>query len=134
MSERRVHSLLGFLVIFDVTLTLWAFAFPELWFHVFHGVPYDDPEAFLRRCGANWAAFALVQLIAFLRWRRAPVWLALVAGVRLSDIFTDLTYVLMAHDTTWFAKLTLAPMAVCNLLLGVVLLKAYRSRVTGAIW
>lgn len=64
MSERRVHSLLGFLVIFDVTLTLWAFAFPELWFRVFHGVPY----------------------------------------------------------------------AVCNLLLGVVLLKAYRARVAGPIW
>jgi hypothetical protein len=26
----------------------------------------------------------------------------------LSDIFTDVTYVLVARDTTWFARLTLA--------------------------
>ena len=59
MSERRVTALLGFLVAFDVTLTTWAFGFPELWFTVFHGTAYDDPQGFLRRCGANWAAFAV---------------------------------------------------------------------------
>ena len=56
MSEKRTHALLIFLVAFDVTLTIWAFGFPDLWFKVFHGIGYDDPQGFLRRCGANWAA------------------------------------------------------------------------------
>lgn len=30
MKERRVHILLGFLVVFDVTLTVWAGLFPDL--------------------------------------------------------------------------------------------------------
>jgi hypothetical protein len=126
MSERRVQSVLGFLVAFDVTLVVWAFLFPDLWFKAFHGIGYDDPQGFLRRCGANWAAFALCQAIAFVRWRADPMWLAVVAGVRLSDIFTDLTYSLVARDTTWFAKATLPPMSLVNLLLGLYLIRAYR--------
>jgi hypothetical protein len=126
VTERRVHGLLGFLVAFDVVLTTWAFVFPDLWFKAFHGVGYDDPEGFLRRCGANWAAFALCQAIAFVRWRRDPMWLAVVAGVRLSDIFTDLTYSIFAHDLTWFAKATLAPMSLINLAFGWYLIRAYR--------
>ena len=121
--------MLGFLVAFDATLVTWASAFPQLWFTVFHGTQYDDPQGFLRRSAANWAAFLLLQIIAFVRWRRDSVWLAVVAGVRLSDIFTDVTYVLVARDTTWFAKLTLAPMSLTNLLIGLFLLDAYRQRV-----
>lgn len=128
MTERRVHAVMGFLVLFDVTLTTWAFAFPQLWFAAFHGTPYNDPQGLFRRTGANWAAFALCQAIAFVRWRRDAVWLAVIAGVRLSDIFTDVTYVLAAHDTTWFARLTLAPTSIANLLLGLYLLRAYRWR------
>jgi hypothetical protein len=128
-TERRVHGLLVFLVLFDATLVVWSMAFPQLWFDAFHGVPYDDPQGFLRRCGANWAAFLLCQAMAVRRWRRDAVWLAIVAGVRLSDIFTDVTYVLVARDTTWFARLTLAPTSLANLLFGLFLLRAYRWRV-----
>jgi hypothetical protein len=128
MTESRVRGLLGFLVVFDVTLTVWALAFPALWFTVFHGTPYDDPQGFLRRCGANWAAFALFQLIALVRWRRDAVWLAVVAGLRLGDIFTDATYVFVAHDTTLFARLTLLPTSIANLGIGLYLLRAYRWR------
>jgi hypothetical protein len=127
MSEKRVHALLIFLVAFDVTLTVWAFGFPDLWFKVFHGVGYDDPQGFLRRCGANWAAFALCQAIAVFRWKKDRMWLAIVAGARLSDIFTDVTYVLVARDTTWFAKATLAPTSLANLLIGLQLIRAYRG-------
>ncbi len=132
-TERRIHGLLVFLVLLDVVLTTWALVFPQLWFTVFHGVPYDDPQGYLRRCGANWAAFLLVQSIALVRWRRDAVWLALVAGVRLSDIFTDVTHSFVAHDTTLFAKLTLAPMSLGNLLFGLFLLRAYRWRTATAI-
>jgi hypothetical protein len=127
MNEKRTHALLIFLVAFDVTLTTWAFAFPDLWFKVFHGVGYDDPQGFLRRCGANWAAFAVCQAIAVARWKKDRMWLAIVAGVRLSDIFTDVTYVLVARDTTWFAKATLAPTSLANLIIGLKLMSAYRG-------
>lgn len=127
-TASRVQGLLAFLVLFDLVLVVWAGAFPDLWFTVFHGVPYNDPEGFLRRCAANWAAFLLFQAIAARRWKSDPVWLAVVAGVRLSDIFTDLTYVFVAHDTTLFARLTLAPMSVVNLMMGLFLIDAYRQR------
>jgi hypothetical protein len=127
-TERRIQALLTFLVGLDLVLTTWALALPQLWFTVFHGTAYDDPQGFLRRCGANWAAFLLCQTIALVHWRRDPVWLAVVAGVRLSDIFTDVTYSFVAHDTTLFAKLTLAPMSLGNLLFGLFLLRAYRAR------
>jgi hypothetical protein len=126
-SEGRVRGLLWFLVLFDATLVTVAMGFPGLWFTVFHGTAYDDPEGFLRRCGANWAAFFLLQAIALVRWKRDPVWLAVVAGARLGDVFTDVTYVLFARDATLFAKLTLPPMLVCNALFGLFLLRAYRS-------
>jgi hypothetical protein len=128
-TERRIQGLLVFLVLLDTTLVIWALGFPQLWFTAFHGIAIDDPQGFLRRCGANWAAFLLCQIIALVRWRRDPVWLAVVAGVRLSDIFTDVTLVLVAHDTTTFARLTLAPMSLGNLLFGLFLLRAYRERV-----
>ncbi len=132
-TERRVHGLLGFLVLFDLTLVVWSFGFPQLWFTVFHGTAYDDPEGLLRRCGANWAAFLACQAIAFVRWKRDAVWLAVIAGVRLSDIFTDVTYTFVARDTTWFAKLTLPPMSLCNLLFGLFLLRAYRWRMASKV-
>lgn len=124
-NPRALDRALSFLVLFDVTLTTAAFFFPDFWFAVFHGVPYEDPQGFLRRCGANWAAFALFQAIARARWKQAPYWLAVIAGVRLSDIFTDLVYYFFAEDTTWFADLTLPTMGLVNLALGLYFLRAY---------
>ena len=128
-TERRVQALLGFLILFDAVLTTCAFVFPELWFQIFHGTPYADPQGYFRRAGASWAAFLLLQVVAVNRWKRDAVWLAIIAGVRLSDIFTDVSNVFLAHDTTWFAKLTLVPTSICNLLFGVFLLRAYRWRI-----
>ncbi len=124
---RWIDAVLGALVVFDVALTVWAVAFPSLWFEAFHGVPYDDPQGFLRRCGANWAAFALVQAVARLRWKRQPHWLAVVAGVRLSDVFTDWTYLYVARDVTAFARGSLVLMSPGNLLLGLFFLGCYRK-------
>ena len=42
----------------------------------------------------------MAQAIALIRWRRRPVWLAVVAGVRFSDLFTDLSYVLVVPILT----------------------------------
>jgi hypothetical protein len=123
-----ITPLLAGLVLFDATLTVWAFAFPQLWFDAFHGVAYVDPEALLPRMGAQWGAYFLLQLIALIRWRRESWWLVIVAGVRLSDAFTDLTYVAMARDLTWFAKATLPAMGPINALIGWLLLRAWLRR------
>ena len=113
----------------DVVLTIWAGFFPDLWFQAFHGVPYEghDPEGFLRRCAANWAAFALVQGIACVRWRREPVWIAVVAGARPGDVFTDLVYWFFATHRTVFAHATLPFVWAVNLGLGGWLLRRYAA-------
>jgi hypothetical protein len=132
-TVRRVHALLAFLVFFDATLTTWAFFFPQRWFDAFHGVAYVDVEALVPRMAANWAAFFLVQLIALLRWRRESWWLLVVAGVRLSDVFTDLTYFALAKDLTLFARLTLPGMGPINALMGWYLIRAWRQLGGGAV-
>lgn len=124
---RRASTLLAGLFVFDVTLVTLAGFFPGVWFAVFHGVPYVDPQGFLRRCAANWAAFALLQGIAFARWTRSPRWLAIVAGVRLSDIFTDWTYLAFSQDLTWFGRIGLALSSPMNVVCGFALLSLHAS-------
>ena len=121
----RVRALLVSLTAFDLLLVIWVFALPDVWWAVFHGVERVDPQHLLQRMGANWAAFFVFELIATLRWRRAPHWVLVVAGVRLSDIFTDVTYVIACDDATWFAWATLPLMSFTNLLMGLWLLAAW---------
>src|SRR2546423_577287 len=90
---------------------------------VFIGVPFGP----VRGPGAIRAAFALIQGIALARWRASPRWLAIVAGVRLSDIFTDWTYFAFAHDLTWFGRVALALSAPMNVVAGVLLLRLHAS-------
>lgn len=125
-TGRRVRALLVSLTLFDLGLVIWAFLLPDLWWWAFHGVERVDPQHLLQRMGANWAAFFLMQLLATIHWRRAPFWILVVAGVRLSDIFTDVTYVILCHDATWFAWATLPLMSLTNLLIGLWLIKAWR--------
>lgn len=125
-TGRRVRALLVSLTLFDLLLVVWVFALPDLWWSVFHGVPRVDPQHLLQRMGANWAAFFLFELVATLRWRRETFWILVVAGVRLSDIFTDVTYVILCDDATWFAWATLPLMSFLNLLMGLWLLRVWR--------
>ena len=125
---KQVYGVLGALVLLDVVLSLWVFISPELWFTAFHGVPYEDPQGLLPRMGANWSAFALFQILALLRWHKDRWWLAVVAGIRLSDIFTDWTYLACCGDITWFGQISLAVTSPMNLLVGLWLLKVFRGR------
>ena len=120
-----ITATLVYLVLFDLVLVTWVFTAPELWFTVWHGVPGDDSAGFLKRCGANWAAFLLFQSIALWRWKREPWWLVVVAGVRLSDIFTDLTVSMVAHDLTWTGAVLLPAGSLMNLVLGSWLICAW---------
>ncbi len=128
---RQIDGYLLFLVVLDVTLSTVAFFFPQLWFDLFHGVPYVDPQGYLRRCAANWTAFALFQAIALARWRRSPHWLAVVAGIRLSDIFTDWTYLWFCQDITFFGRASLFVVSPANLWLGWQFLR-FHGRASGS--
>jgi len=84
----------------DVVLPVLATLHPQWWFDVLHvGVTADAMDlALLHRAAAQWVAFAVLQIIALVRWRRWPDWLLLVAGARTSDWLTDLTYFATAPD------------------------------------
>lgn len=127
-SDTRVNVVLVLLVLLDLTLVPWAFIWPDTWFEVWHGVPRVDPQAFLARCGANWLAFLLLQVVALWRWRRETFWLAVVAGVRLSDVFTDLTISLAAQDVTLAAQILFPLTGLGNAAVGILLIRSYRLR------
>ena len=78
-----IYVLLAFLVILDLVLSVTCLLFPDTWFMTFHDMPYADrdPAGLLKRTGAVWVAFTVLQLIAFFRWEKAPWWLVLIAGV-----------------------------------------------------
>lgn len=124
---KKTRGILVALILLDVAIAIVALFFPAFWFKVFHDAPYIDPQGFLRRCGANWLAFALIQAIALFRWEKRPYWLAVVAGVRFSDMFTDWAYLWFSSSITIFGRISLFIISPLNLLLGLYLLKAYKK-------
>src|ERR1700712_5027081 len=101
---------------------------PNLWFQLFHTVaPTVLETAFLRRAGGQWAAFALAQALALWRWQREPVWLPLVAGVRFSDLFTDISYIVAVPSLTTLGWWLLTPPPILNLIGVVIMLLGYRQ-------
>jgi hypothetical protein len=125
---KRVSLILGSLIALDLVLSVWGFFLPRLWYSFFHGAPYIDPQALLYRCAANWLAFLVLQVIALVRWRKDPMWLAIVAGCRLGDALTDVTCLALANSTTVFAWIAFPLAGIGNLLVGVSLLGAYSRR------
>jgi hypothetical protein len=128
--ERRLRMLiLIFLwaaLLEDTLLFLMSWFAPNLWFKVFHAsVPAGLEVAFLRRCGGQWAAFALAQSITLWRWRKQPIWLPITAGVRFSDLFTDISYILAAPSLTPIGWMLLLPPPFLNLLGVIILLRGY---------
>ncbi len=112
----------------DATIFALSWFRPELWFHLLHHAdPVGFDVALLRRAGGQWAAFALVQAIALLRWRTQPLWLVIVAGARISDFFTDLSYIASVPSLTTFGWATLTPPAFLNVAFAVTMMVAYRQ-------
>ena len=114
------------LVILDVVLAILAIGYPQTWFDLFHGAPYVDPQGLLLRTGALWAAFALWQFVAFLCWRSQPYWLPLVAGIRLTEVFSDWTYLWVAESITWYGRVGLFLAPPGNVVFAIALIWAYR--------
>lgn len=111
----------------DVVICTLAWSDPGLWFSFFHdAAPQGLEVALLRRAAGQWAAFALAQALALIFFRKEPVWFAIMAGIRLSDIFTDLFYMLSAQPITTHGWLVLAPLPLVNAAGVFLLLRCHR--------
>lgn len=117
-TRTLVYVILGFLIILDIVLSTTCLFFPEQWYKFFHNAAYIDPQGLLRRTGAVWVAFSLLQIIAFFRWEKAPWWLVLIAGVRLTELFSDWTYIYFAESITTLGKIALFIAPPKNLIFG----------------
>ena len=121
---------LGGALALDVTIAVLAWTGPELWFRLLHETaPTPLEVALLRRSAGQWAAFALAQALTLALWRRRPEWLAVAAGVRFSDLATDLSYILVAPFLTPLGWACLLPPAPLNLIGFFVLLRCHRLAV-----
>jgi hypothetical protein len=116
----------------DITIFAISWIAPQVWFHLFHNSTGGALEiALLRRSGGQWLAFALGQALTLWLWRRRPEWLAVAAGIRLSDLFTDLSYLIAAPSLTLFGRMLFPIFPILNLVGVVIFLKAYQQAVSG---
>ena len=123
MIDRRLKTLiviyLSLATVEDTVIFLLAWLAPDLWFRLFHaGVPAGLGQ---------WAAFALAQAITLWRWPKNPVWLAVSAGIRFSDLFTDVSYILAVPSLTPLGWMLLTPPPFLNAIGVVILLRGYRQ-------
>jgi hypothetical protein len=133
LNRAQVNGFLFLLVVLDVVLSAIAIGYPDRWFQLMHAMPYDDPAGLLRRTGATWIAFVLIQAIALVRWQRRPYWLAVVAGVRFTELFSDWTTLIAAKQMTLGGTLGLLISPPANLIFGVVLISTYLRLQRGPI-
>jgi hypothetical protein len=70
--------------------------------------------------------FGVLQAVALARWKSEDVWLAVVAGARLSDVLTDWSYLYFSSHITPLGAVGLIAAGPLNLVAGVYLLGAYR--------
>jgi hypothetical protein len=130
--DRRLRTLiviyLSVATVEDTVLFLLAWLAPDLWFRLFHaGVPAGLETALLRRSAGQWAAFALAQAITLWRWPKDPVWLAVSAGIRFSDLFTDVSYILAVPSLTTLGWVLLTPPPFLNAIGVAILLRGFRQ-------
>jgi hypothetical protein len=133
LNRAQVNVLLVALVVLDVVLSTTALWFPGHWSQTFHGLPYVDPAGLLRRTGAVWVAFTLLQAIAVFRWQNQPYWLPLIAGVRLTELFSDWVTIAAAQQMTTLGTLGLVISPPANLLFGLILISTYQRLKTGPL-
>jgi hypothetical protein len=132
MIERRLKTViviyLWAALVEDTVIFVMAWLAPDTWFRIFHaGVPAGLEIALLRRSAGQWAAFALAQAITLWRWPKDPAWLAVSAGVRFSDLFTDVSYILAVPSLTTLGWIVLVPPPFLNLVGVVIMLRGYRQ-------
>ena len=109
----------------DLALAALAIVWPGLWFRVIHGAPRVDPEHMLTRIGVLWLTFAIFHLVAWFLWKSRPYWLAIVAGMPLSEIFADLSWMLAADHMTVLGRVVLSLAGPANLFLAIFFVRSY---------
>lgn len=125
-TGRRISLMLWAMVAFDAALASIAFICPDSWFDFFHASPYVDPQGLLPRTGASWAMFAVLQMVAALRWKYEPSWLFAIGAIRASDVATDWTYLIFSTQLTPLGTVSLACASPLNLILVIVFWKYWR--------
>jgi hypothetical protein len=123
--EKAVPIVIGVLVVMDGVLGALILISGDTWYDLVHGTDYVDPQAALKRTGALWIGFAIVQAIAFLRWRQGVHWLMILAGIRFGDVLSDWIYWADAEDHTWLGHVGLLLASPGNLLIGLFFYRAY---------
>ena len=86
------------------------------------------PASTLHGCGvpeANGPHLPWFRPSTLWRWRKELVWLAVTAGARFSDLFTDVSYILTVPSLTTLGWILLLPPPVLNLVGVVILLRGY---------
>jgi len=124
-NKTVINALLIGLILLDAAYVVVVWFFPDIWFGYFHGIPYNDPEGLLRRAGAVWLAFTVVQLVTCIKWPSEPYWLAVVAGLRSAELFTEWTYLCVARDLTPMGKIGLLISTPANLIVCLFFFKAF---------
>lgn len=128
MTPRRrklTSALLLVSTVGDLGLAAVAVLWPDLWFRLIHGAPRVDPEHLLTRTGVLWLTFALFHLVAWWVWQSRPYWLAIVAGMPLSEIFADVAWMLAADHMTTLGRIVLTLAAPANLFLAIFFVHSY---------
>ena len=127
LLDRLMLLFLWGALIEDSALFVIAWVAPDTWFHLFHAAdPASFDVPFLRRSAGQWLAFAVFQAIALWRLRKEPIWLPIAAGLRLSDLFTDVSYLIAVPSMTTIGWVLLVPPPILNLAGAIVLLSVYR--------
>ena len=132
-NRAQVNVLLLFLIVLDIVLSTLAIAFPNTWFRAMHDMDYVDPAGLLRRTGALWVAFVMLQAIALVRWQKRPYWLTLIAGVRFTELFSDWVTIYASQKMTLAGTLGLAISPPANLIFGLILISTYQRLQSGPI-
>jgi hypothetical protein len=125
VNIKFINGLLLFLVLLDLFLFLVCLMSPPLWIKLMHGIDGSDPLGLIRRLGAVWLAFFVFQLIALFAWRDYTWLLVLVAGIRLTECFSDWIYWFFSDHHTLFGNFGLLVAPPSNLLFGYILIKAF---------
>jgi hypothetical protein len=92
-----------------------------------HGTDFTDSLGLIRRLGGVWLGFFVFQLIALLVWRNNTWWLVLVAGIRLTESFSDWIYWYFSNQHTWFGNFGLLIAPPGNWIFGIILIKVFLS-------
>ena len=126
MTPTVVSRTLAGLTLLDLAYFVVIFVSPGTWNRLFHGTSYVDRQGLLHRMGASWLAFAFFQGVALLRWREHPHWLALVAGIRSSELLSDWVLALFAERLTVGGRIGLLVASPFNILMTWFFLRGYR--------